>query len=81
MDTVSIFTILNGLFGASGVFAYLKAYKKEKTETFQIMQRVYKTFIEDTEKELEQMKQEIKMLHDIVKGYRDKCDACTKNNK
>ncbi len=81
MDTPIILTILNALFGATGLFTFFKAWQKEKTETFQIMQRVYKTFIEDTERELEQMKQEIKMLHEIVKGYREKCDACTKNTK
>lgn len=82
MDNTAIFlTLLNCLFGTAGVFSFLLAYRKSKTDIFKVMQDAYRIFIEDTAREIGQLKEEIKMLHDVVKGYKETCDLCINNKK
>lgn len=67
-----VVTILVAVISGGGI-GYVINYK---TNTLSIIQKIYKEFVVDVEKEMGQLKQEVFMLSEIVRSYKSVCDNC-----
>ncbi len=86
METSAWLNALPVLLGAGGVVSLLIARKERKaaanlsnTNAVDIMQKVYRQFVKDTALEINELKEEIKMLRKVVENYRSTCSGCPNN--
>lgn len=80
--------ILPYFVSAGGAAAWLAAWRLRKSAAdlssataLDMMQKVYQQFILDTAVEIGQMKEEIKMLREVVESYKSTCDNCPNKKK
>lgn len=79
--------VISAMFGSGGVMA-LRAARKERaantdlisTNVAEISQKVYKGIIDDLQKEMKMLKEEVFMLRQVVEKYKSKCEGCPMNN-
>jgi len=77
--------IISTIFGSTGLITLFMTRAEKKAllkvtegNALETMQKVYDHFVMDTEKQIGIMREEIKMMHTIIKAYKDKCDNCKK---
>lgn len=89
METSVWINLLPALVGAGGVLSLIMAKRERKAaanlsnaNAVDIMQKVYSQFVKDTAVEINELKEEIKMLRKVVESYRSSCQGCPnhKNN-
>lgn len=74
---------------AGGAVSYLLAWREKKAaasaregDALQIMQMAYAQFAKDAMFEIGQLKEEVRMLTEVVRAYKQTCDSCPhKQNK
>jgi len=83
MDTATIIQIITAIFGGSGAITYVLAYKERKNKRTldeisitASVQSVYRTLTADTNAKLEEMRQEIADLKDIINNNPPACPTC-----
>lgn len=76
-------TVIGSIIGTGGLVSLFMARKERKAaqnltagNALDIMQKVYAQFVKDTEFEIGQMKEEIRMLRKVVEKYKETCDNC-----
>lgn len=73
-------TVLNFLFGATGVFGYLATRRAKNADVLKVIQEIYMQFVKDTEYEMGQLKEEVKMLRETVEKVYSNCETKTCKN-
>lgn len=75
--------IFGAVFGGGGLISIIVARKQARAtinltdgNAVKVMQEVYKEFAKDTAYEIGQMKEEIRMLREILKRHQETCAAC-----
>jgi len=78
--------IFGAVFGGGGLISLILARKERRANidltdgnAVKVMQEVYKEFAKDTALEIGQMKEEIRMLREVIKKQQIDCAACVNN--
>jgi hypothetical protein len=78
--------IFGAVFGGGGLISLIVARRERQANidltdgnAIKVMQEVYKEFAKDTALEIGQMKEEIKMLREIIKKNQLECAGCVNN--
>jgi len=78
--------VFGAVFGAGGFMSLMLARKERRANVdltdgnaIKVMQAVYKEFAKDTALEIGQMKEEIRMLREVIKKQQTDCAACVNN--
>ncbi len=66
---------------AGTVIGWVALQKHRSASYTKQVQEIYRQFVEDTVVEIGQLKEEIKMLRQVVESYKKKCDGCPNNKK
>jgi len=78
--------IFGAVFGGGGLISLIIARRERQANidltdgnAVKVMQEIYKEFAKDTALEIGQMKEEIKMLREVIKKQQTDCAACYNN--
>ncbi len=94
MDFVSIISIFAAISGGANILTMITYFRTGKSQVkkevssaneseasaLASMQKAYKTYCEDNDLKMSEMREEISMLHLTVQGYKKKCELCINNN-
>lgn len=78
-----LFPLIGALLSGGGILTLAIARKERKAaadltnaNAVEIIQKVYQQFVKDTALEIGQLKEEVRMLREVVQKYKDRCDSC-----